>query len=482
MKNHIFNIEILRAYDIRGTYGKTVFEEDAYALGRSLGSHLAAQGAKRVAVGYDGRISSPILAKSLVQGLIACGLDCIDVGLGPTPYLYFSVLHLKVDAGVMVTGSHNPPQDNGFKIMLKSAPFFGEDIQKLGKIAAAGTWIWPKEPGKLSTDYLMAPYTQGLLAKTHISKPLKIAWDCGNGAAGCVLPKMLSLIPGSHTLLNAEVNGNFPGHLPDPTKKSNISELIETVIQNKLDLGIAFDGDADRVVAVDGQGRMLYGDQLLTLFAMAVLRESPGSTIIGDVKCSDVFFDFVKSEGGKPIMCRTGHSFIKQKIIDTDAVLAGEMSGHYFFKDRYYGFDDGLYAALRLVEFLTQSTTTLAQYLDVLSQTKMTPEIKLHCLDKHKQDVVAFIADELDELEIEYSDLDGVRVPGQGGWWLARASNTESLVVVRAEAGTSDELIDLVEFIYLILNDNISQEYQLDLRPLASHLEFLQAKYSKERP
>ena len=476
IEKHIFNPEILRAYDIRGTFGRTVFEADAYALGRSLGSLLVEQGASKVTVGYDGRLSSPPLAKALREGCLACGLQVVDVGLGPTPYLYFSVLHLKADAGVMVTGSHNPPEDNGFKIMLQSAPFFGEDIQLLGQRAGEGQWVKDCAPGALTSKNLMPEYTRVLLEDIHIARPLNIAWDCGNGAAGCLLPSLLKLVPGNHTLLNEKVDGAFPSHMPDPTKKANIQGLIDCVIEQKLDLGLAFDGDADRLVAVDGKGRLLYGDQLLTLFAMAVLRENPGATILGDVKCSDVFFDFVKSEGGKALMCRTGHSYIKQKILETDALLAGEVSGHYFFKDRYFGFDDGLYAALRLVEFLTQSTTTLTQYLKVLSQTVMTPEIKLHCLDRHKRDVVAFLAQELRDLEIPYLDLDGVRVAGQGGWWLSRASNTESLVVIRAEAGTTEELKDLIEFIYLLLHEEIAPEYELDLAPLASYLASLEKR------
>jgi phosphomannomutase len=429
---HRFDPTILREYDIRGVVGETLHERDALAVGRSFASVLSEAGGRRVAVGRDGRLSSPALEAALVDGLAQSGVEVVRVGLGPTPMLYYSVNTLEVDGGIMVTGSHNPPSHNGFKMMLGKKPFFGKDIQRLGTIAARGQF--PAGAGRVGERSVLDAYVGRLLEDYDGKKPLVVAWDAGNGAAGEALQRLAAKLPGRHILLNATIDGRFPAHHPDPTEAKNLVQLQETVRREGCDLGIAFDGDADRIGIVDGKGRILWGDQFMILMARDILRAKPGSTVIADVKASQVLFDAIERLGGVPLMWRTGHSLIKSKMAATGAPLAGEMSGHIFFADRYYGYDDALYAAVRILGIIARGQETLAEFRDSLPQVVNTPELRFPCAEERKFAVVDEVRARLEKSGAAMSAIDGVRVTSDGGWWLLRASNTQDVLVARAEA------------------------------------------------
>jgi phosphomannomutase len=437
MQGHRFDPTILREYDIRGVVGKTLHEADARAIGRAFGTIVGEKGGKRVAVGYDGRLSSPTLEKALVEGFTSAGIDVVRIGLGPTPMLYYSVMTLDgVDGGIQITGSHNPPDYNGFKMMLGKKSFFGADIQKLGQIAMDGKFRGGR--GKVEERSVIDEYVARLAKDYDGKKKLKIAWDAGNGATGDALVKLVKKLPGEHILLNEEIDGNFPAHHPDPTEEKNLVQLQETVRKNGCDLGIAFDGDGDRIGVIDGKTRILWGDQFMVVLAGDVIKAKPGATIIADVKASQVLFDEIARMGGTPLMWRTGHSLIKTKMAESGAPLAGEMSGHIFFADRYYGFDDALYAAVRLLSIVARSEETLADMRDRLPGVVNTPELRFQCSDTRKFPIVDEVRARLKETGADMSDIDGVRVRTPDGWWLLRASNTQDVLVARAEA-TSDE-------------------------------------------
>ena len=432
-ESHRFDPSILREYDIRGTVGETLHAADLFAIGRAFGTVLARGGGKTAATGYDGRLSSPELEQALADGLRAAGIDVRRVGRGPTPMLYFATYHLGTDAGLMVTGSHNPPDFNGVKMVLGGKSFFGADIQKLGAMAAAGDFA--TGTGGESHHGILDAYVARLLQDYDGAKPLKIAWDAGNGAAGEALVKLVVGLPGEHILLNETIDGTFPAHHPDPTVEKNLAQLKDAVAAHGCDLGIGFDGDGDRIGVIDGQGRVLWGDQLLAILARDVLAAEPGATIIADVKTSQVFFDEIERLGGKPMMWKTGHSHIKSKMAEIGAPLAGEMSAHIFFKHRYYGYDDALYAAVRLLNVLNATDDSLADLLDAMPKTVSTPEIRFDCADDRKFDVVEEVRARLvGEAEIEVHGMDGVRVQSADGWWLLRASNTQPVLVARCEA------------------------------------------------
>ena len=429
---HQFDPTILREYDIRGVMAKTLSQADARAVGRAFGTIVVEQGGKTVCVGYDGRLSSPALEAALVGGLMACGLHVVRIGLGPTPMLYYSVFAADADGGICISGSHNPPEYNGFKMMLGKAAFFGESIQRLGKIAASGRFA--NGAGSVVARPVLDDYVARLRADYTGTRPLAVAWDAGNGAAGPAMAMLAARLPGRHVLLNDAIDGTFPAHHPDPTVPENLVQLQDAVARERCDLGIAFDGDGDRIGVVDGKGRILWGDQLLTLLAAEVLSERPGATIIADVKASQTLFDEVLRLGGKPLMWRTGHSLIKSKMVETGAPLAGEMSGHIFFADRYYGFDDALYAAIRLLSLIARTGVSLADLRDRLPQPVNTPELRFPCAEDRKFRVVAEVRDRLRAVDAEVSDVDGVRVRTSDGWWLLRASNTQDVLVARCEA------------------------------------------------
>ena len=437
---HDFDPTSLREYDIRGIVGRTLHPQDAFAIGRAFGSLVARGGGKTVAVGYDGRLSSPDLEPELVRGLTACGLEVLRVGCGPTPMLYYAATTLETAGAVMVTGSHNPPDYNGFKMMLGRKPFFGDQIRQIGVMAAAGDVV-AEAPGSARMVDVAADYNTRLLSDWDGGdRILNVVWDNGNGAAGDVLQRLVRTLPGKHTVLNGTIDGTFPAHHPDPTVPKNLEQLIATVREQGADLGIAFDGDADRIGVVDDSGAMLFGDQLLVVLARDVLRTHPGGMIIADVKASQVLFDEVAKAGGKPLMWKTGHSLIKAKMAETGSPLAGEMSGHIFFADRWYGFDDALYAAVRLLGIVARMDTPLSTVREAMPHVINTPELRFDCDDRRKFGVIEEVAARLKQAGAKVADIDGVRVQTADGWWLLRASNTQAVLVARAEASSPDGL------------------------------------------
>ena len=432
MAGHVFEPTVLREYDIRGVVDAGLTTADANAIGRAFGTRVRGEGGSHVCVGYDGRLSSPGFEAALVDGLTAAGMDVSRIGLGPTPMLYYSVYHQDADGGVMITGSHNPPDQNGFKFMLGKGPFYGDDIAGLGRIAATGDYA---EGEGVATDVPMFEAYVARIAGDFIpGRDLKVAWDAGNGAAGEAMAALAARLPGIHLLLNEVIDGTFPSHHPDPSVPENLAQLIGLVKAEKCDFGIAFDGDGDRIGVVDEQGRILWGDQLMAVFAAEVLGRNPGATIIADVKASRVLFDRIDELGGAPLMWRTGHSLIKAKMAETGAPLAGEMSGHIFFADGYYGFDDALYAAVRLLSIIAASDTGLGAMRDALPAMMNTPELRFPCDDLRKFGVVTEVAGRLRETGADFADVDGVRVNTADGWWLLRASNTQAVLVARCES------------------------------------------------
>jgi phosphomannomutase len=435
---HRFHPNILREYDVRGIVGDTLSTADAHALGRAFATMAKRRGAKRIAVGYDGRLSSPDLAAGLCDGLMACGMTVLRIGRGPTPMLYFAVHHLDADGGIMVTGSHNPPDHNGFKMMLGKASFFGDSITALGELAAAGDF--EQGEGRAEDHLVFDAYIERMLRDFQPGRPLKVVWDAGNGAAGEAMAALTARLPGEHHLLNHVIDGTFPSHHPDPTVPENLEQLIAAVRHKACDLGIAFDGDGDRIGAVDGQGRILWGDQLMLLLARDVLKSHPGATIIADVKASQVLFDEVAKAGGEPLMWKTGHSLIKAKMAELGSPFAGEMSAHLFFADRFYGHDDALYAAVRLLNILGAQAESLAEFRDSLPTVVNTPEIRFPCPDERKKAVIEEVKARLVAAGADLVDIDGVRVRSPEGWWLLRASNTQAVLVARCEARDQEGL------------------------------------------
>jgi len=435
---HIFDQTIIREYDIRGIVDKTLKFDDAEILGKVFGTMVARAGGKHVVVGYDGRTHSPEFEQRLVNGLLSTGMKIDRIGLGPTPMLYFATSHLNASAGIMVTGSHNPGDQNGFKMLMAKhlpggGPIYGEAIKKLSAMAAKDDFSTGR--GTEQKVDVRQTYVDRLLKDfPKATKPQIVVWDCGNGAAGEIAQMLTSKLPGQHILLFPEIDGTFPNHHPDPTVLANLRDLMKVVKEKKADLGIAFDGDADRIGAVDSQGRIVAGDQLLAIYSTEVLKTHPGATIIADVKASQVLFDKVKELGGQPLMWKTGHSLIKAKMAETRSPLAGEMSGHIFFADKYYGFDDAIYAGVRLVGLVAESGKTLAEWRDTLPDTVVTPELRFPIEESAKFQVVEDIKKRLRTSKTRINDTDGIRVSTDDGWWLLRASNTQAVLVARAES------------------------------------------------
>lgn len=444
---HVFHPSILREYDIRGIFNETLFPQDFYVLGRLMARLVRSKKNEEqphVAVGFDGRLSSPILADALYQGLLYEDACVFSIGCGPTPMASFSHYVFDTDAVLMVTGSHNPASYNGLKITLQKRPFYGQDIRDLGeKVKGLSKEKTPSNNSSEKTvifQDIRDLYIERLLKDIHLEKPLKVVWDCGNGAAGEIVERLAQKLKGKHILLNTKIDGTFPAHHPDPTVPKNLEQLKEAILQNQADLGFAFDGDGDRLGVVDGKGRILWGDQLLILFSEYVLKSLPGAPIIADVKASQVLFDKIKDFGGMPVMERTGHSFIKNKMREIEAPLAGEMSGHIFFADRYYGYDDALYAALRFLEILNFSEKTLEELYDSLPKRESTPEIRIEDLRYDKKRIVEELKQALLKEDIPFNDLDGIRVSLKEGWWGLRASNTQDILTARVEADTLENL------------------------------------------
>jgi len=429
---HDFDPTVLREYDIRGIVGETLGEADAWAIGRGFGTRVARIGGSRVVVGYDGRLSSPALEAALVRGLNESGIHVLRIGLGPTPMLYYAEAVLEgVDGGIQITGSHNPANYNGFKMVLRHGPFFGADIRSLGALAAAGDWV----DGSAGSERvaIMDRYAARLI-EGFDGKAFRIGWDAGNGAAGPVVEKLVKLLPGEHHTLFTDVDGHFPNHHPDPTEEANLADLRALVAEKRLDFGLAFDGDGDRIGAIDGMGRIIWGDQLLAILAEPVLKEEPGATIIADVKASQALFDRIRALGGKPMMWKTGHSLIKSRMKETGSPLAGEMSGHIFFRHDYYGFDDALYAAVRLIRAASDLGKSVTELRSAMPAMVNTPELRFQVDESRKFAVIDEVLARLAASGAQVDATDGARVSTPDGWWLLRASNTQDVLVARAEA------------------------------------------------
>ena len=449
---HRFDPTILREYDIRGIVGKTLTPADTRAVGRAFGTMVANRGGATVCVGYDGRLHSPELEAALVEGLVASGLSVERVGLGPTPMLYFAVKHFGAAAGAMITGSHNPPEYNGIKMLTADGPFYGQQIQEIGRVAAAGEYRNGR--GEAHDCPILDTYVERLLRDYHGERDLTIAWDAGNGATGEAMRKLTEKLPGRHILLFDEIDGRFPNHHPDPTIPAYLEDLKRVVETERCDLGIAFDGDGDRLGALDEKGRIIWGDQLVAIYATDVLRDHPGATIIADVKASQTLFDEIANLGGQPMMWKTGHSLIKAKMAETGSPLAGEMSGHIFFADKYYGFDDALYCAVRLADLVSRAGRPLSAMRDKLPDVLNTPEVRFQVDEARKFSVIDEVRNRLAQAGAEVSTVDGVRVNTADGWWLLRASNTQDVLVARAESRTAEGLNRLKQQIAGQLNQS----------------------------
>ena len=437
-KKHIFDPSILRAYDIRGILDKTLFLSDAFAIGLSFGTIVSKNGGDSVCVGYDGRKSSPLMQDSLVKGLVAAGINVFLIGCVPTPMLYFSVYFLKANAGVMITGSHNPPEYNGFKFMLGHKSFYGEDIQALGKISQDAAYKFGQ--GNICNYNIQSDYIDRLVDEINLPNKIKVAWDPGNGSGSEIVTKLIKKISGNHIVINGAVDGTFPNHHPDPTIEKNLVQLREVVLKENCDLGIAFDGDADRIGVLDSSGRVVWGDQIIAILAKTVLKKNQGAIVIGDVKCSKVLFDEIRRLGGVPLMWAAGHSLVKDKMQETGALLGGEMSGHIFFADNYYGFDDAIYAGLRLLETIKLENLSVDVMFDSLPKMFNTPEIRFECSEERKFLVVQEVKEKMKNSDAKITDIDGIRVDTNEGWWLLRASNTQSALTARCESNSEKGL------------------------------------------
>ncbi len=443
----IDNPHVFREYDIRGVADRDLSDELAHALGRALGTTWSRSGARRVAIGRDCRLSGDRLHAALLNGIVECGLEVLDIGMGPTPLLYFTVFHRDLDGGVHVTGSHNPPAENGFKMMAGKSTLAGDEIAALRRMIETedfdlreGGIVIPYDP-----SHAYVGFAKGNIRLAR--KDLRVAIDAGSGAGGPLALAALRAIGLDPVALLIEPDGRFPVHHPDPSQPENLELLIRTVREHRLDVGIAYDGDADRIGVVDARGDVLYGDKLLTLFARDVLARRPGAPILGEVKCSQTMYDDIARHGGRPILWKTGHSLIKRKMKEEHALLAGEMSGHVFFADRFYGFDDAIYASLRLCEILAAATSPLHELLADLPETFSTPELRVDANDATKFEVVRLVRDHYRALVPngvhDVVDVDGARVRFDGGWGLVRASNTQPVLVLRFEADTEARLASI---------------------------------------
>lgn len=436
---HNFDETIIRSYDVRGVYKETLFNNDARILGNVFGLKVGEN--KTVNVGYDGRKSSIQLKDNLIDGLLESGVNVNDIGLVPTPLLYFSCIHCNADGGVMVTGSHNPKNHNGFKIVLNNLPFYGVDLIKIKN--KAKSFSLPKNNGKKKTIDLRETYLKRLFKDLIQKRKINIVWDSGNGASGEIVKMISKRICGTQKVLFDKIDGDFPNHHPDPSEPKNLEFCRNEILKNGFDVGIAFDGDGDRIGVVDNKGRIISGDNLLLIFAKQLLKKKK-SLIIGDVKCSKVFFDQVKKLGGRTIMSKTGHSHVKTNMKKFSADLAGEMSGHIFFSYGYYGFDDALYASIQLIDILTNEDKTLSDLVDEIPKVFNTPEIRIDCDDRTKFEIIKKIIKKQKSLKKKIVDIDGARVSFDDGWWLLRASNTQPALVLRCEALSEDGLTNQI--------------------------------------
>ena len=432
------NPKLLRAYDLRGTVGTELTAHDAYALGCRYAARLGS-GGRRVAVGYDGRLSSPMLEAALVDGLVAGGTEVVRIGQGPTGMLYFAVHELGLDGGIMVTGSHNPSDQNGFKLLLGREPVYGAALAEL--IAAP---VMAESSAGSSTQLAIEPrYLDRLMLAAAGVPSLRIGWDAGNGATGDVVARLTAMLPGEHRLINCDVDGRFPAHHPDPSVPENLVQLQALVVAHGLDLGIAFDGDGDRIGVVDRSGAIVWADQILLLLARDVLRDHPGAAIVADVKSSRILFDGVAAAGGRALLSPSGYVLVRVAMLAAGAPLAGEMSGHIFFNDDWYGTDDAIHVALRVIAAIGRSGASLADFRASLPRSFATPELRIACPDEAKAAVLTAVADRLAAAGAEIDRTDGLRVTTPAGWWLLRASGTEAKLTARVEAWSAAGLVEL---------------------------------------
>ncbi len=435
MSSSALNPNIFREYDIRGIADRDLPDEGVRVLGQALGTYIQRRSGKQISVGRDIRLSGPRLRDALVQGLLESGCDVTDLGTVPTPLVYYSSFHLKSDGAIQITGSHNPAEYNGFKSVCGAGAIFGDQIQEVLQMIQTGDLMTGE--GNLGYDNVIDPYVKEIGPQFDWKRRIKVVIDCGNGTAGPTMKKLLSYLNCDVVELFFEPNGNFPNHHPDPTVEENLHHLQAAVKEHGAELGIAFDGDSDRIGCVDENGTPVWGDYLMLIFAREILSRKPGSTFIGEVKCSQVLYDEIARLGGKPIMYKTGHSLIKKKMKEEHAELAGEMSGHMFFADRYYGYDDALYAAARLMEIVANSGKPLSAQLDGLPKMVSTPELRFDCADDKKFDLIRRVADRFSKTH-NVVTIDGVRVLFEHGWGLARASNTQPVLVLRFEASSTE--------------------------------------------
>ncbi len=439
------NPQIFREYDIRGVVDKDLTRETARQIGLGFGTYMRRSGLKRIALGRDCRKSSPWLWDALKDGLISTGCDVLDVGMVTTPLLYFSLHTAGVEGGVMITGSHNPPDYNGFKLCKGIDSLYGEDIQRVREIIEEQNY--EKGQGTSENEELVAPYMKYITDHLKLSRPVKVAVDCGNGMAGIVAPQLFRKLGCQVVELYSEPDGNFPNHHPDPTVPEYLVDLINAVCENAVEVGIAFDGDADRIGVLDHQGKIIWGDKLLLLLSRDLLKKKPGAKVIFDVKCSQTLEEDIKKHGGVPIMWKSGHSLVKARMREEKALLAGEMSGHVFIADDYFGYDDAVYSACRVLRMLSESDTNISEMLADVPETFSTPEIRIDCPDEIKFDLVKKISAYFKK-KFKTIDIDGVRIIFEGGWGLIRASNTQPVLVLRFESTSEKGLKDIQEIVY----------------------------------
>lgn len=446
----VLNTEIFREYDVRGVVDRDLNPEIIYELGKAIGTYAIPRGVKTMTLGMDCRLSSKAYCDAIQRGINSTGIDVVNVGLCATPMLYFSIRHLHADGGVMITGSHNPPEFNGFKICIGPDTIHGQDIQELRIIMEGGQYI--SGNGSLRHEDISKSYEDYLFANVSVKKGLPIVLDAGNGVGGLFALPLFKRLGCVVTDLYCNPDGLFPNHFPDPTVPENLIDLISLVQEKKAVVGIAYDGDADRIGVVTDQGKVLWGDELLLLFSRYILNQYPGGVIIGEVKCSQKLFDDIEKHGGKAIMWKAGHSLIKSKMKEEKALLGGEMSGHMFFADRYFGYDDAIYASLRLLEILSLSGKKISELLNDVPPSFSTPEIRITCPDNIKFQVVEDIKNYFGKI-YPIIDIDGVRIPFEDGWGLIRSSNTQPVLVLRFEASTEERLQTIKSMVETVMHD-----------------------------
>jgi phosphomannomutase/phosphoglucomutase len=433
--------KIFREYDIRGIAGSEITDSDVSTLGRAFGTYMARQDKRRIVVARDCRLTSGRFRDLLVSGLLGSGMDVVDVGVCPTPLFYFAIRHLDREGGMMITASHNPPEYNGFKICNGFDTIAGAEIQKFAQVAFSNDFI--SAEGRLDGFDILTPYLDFVAKNIRIESKLRVGVDAGNGTAGPVATAILERLGCEIYPIYCDMDGTFPNHDPDPTVMENLVDLRDLVLRQRLDVGVTYDGDGDRLGVLDHQGEVIFGDKLMIIFAREILSRRPGSVIISEVKCSKTLYEDIEKHGGRAVMWKAGHSLIKAKMKEVDAQLAGEMSGHIFFKDGYFGFDDGIYASCRLLEVLSRTGKRIPELLDGIPSMHTTPEIRIDCPDEIKFEVVEKAKEEFKGKDLQVIDIDGARITFPDGWGLVRASNTQPVLVLRYEAESRERLDEI---------------------------------------